>query len=98
MRQRQVDIAREHRWYWLRARLVALAEEVMMASSPKPTETQLRQHALDRALTDAVVNRVAQGIGDDMYDPNPGELADGILNVAKKFTEYLSVDPDVVEG
>lgn len=60
-----------------------------MASAPKPTKAQLRQHALDRALVEAVVHRVAAGIGDEVYDPKPEELAEGIVKVAKAFEEYL---------
>lgn len=61
-----------------------------MATTPRPTKTQLRQHALDRALTDAVVNRVANGItGDEMEDPKPEVLAQGITTVAEHFAEWL---------
>jgi hypothetical protein len=59
-----------------------------MASIPKPTETQLRQHALDRALQPDIVQGLnAQLLGNGNMEPKA--LADGILDIAGKFTEYL---------
>lgn len=81
----------DERRAYVRARLVALAEEVMMASTPQPTERQLRQHALDRALTDGVTGALLSML--IMSDPNgrcnPEQFSDAVTKVADKFVEYL---------
>lgn len=62
-----------------------------MASTPKPTERQLRQHALDRALTDGVTGALLSML--IMSDPNgrcnPEQFSDAVTKVADKFVEYL---------
>lgn len=75
---------------YVRARLVALAEEVMMVSSPQPTERQLRQHALDRAVTDGMVGAVQSVLimrGGDL--PTVERMAKAVTEVADVFVDYL---------
>jgi hypothetical protein len=64
---------------------------------PKPTELQLRQHALDRAVTDGIVHAVGQEII-DYLDPSQGvdggtlyaeALAKAVTKAADVFVEYL---------
>jgi hypothetical protein len=74
----------------IRARLVALAEEVNMISQQKPTEAQLRQHALDRALQPDIV----QGLNNPLAvygqeNLTPDGWARAITLVADVFVEYL---------
>jgi hypothetical protein len=81
----------------IRARLVALAEEVKMISQQKPTEAQLRQHALDRALTDGMVGAVHSSlmmtsqskVGELMEFADPATLAKAVTEVADVFVAYL---------
>jgi hypothetical protein len=80
---------------YVRARLVALAEEVHMVTRQKPTEDQLRQAALDRAVQEGVVNGVYAGMLDpgNMTGPDTAALAAGITKVADVFADYLRGGP-----
>lgn len=51
--------------------------------SPSPTPTQLRQHALDRALQPDVVQALSR------YNPSSASIEHRVVDVAKAFEEYL---------
>jgi hypothetical protein len=78
----------------IRVRLVALAEEVNMVSSPNPTLQQLRQHALDRAVTDGMVGAIHSSLmmtsqSNLMEFADPATLAKAVTEVADVFVAYL---------
>lgn len=68
-----------------------------MVSQQKPTEAQLRQHALDRAVTDGMVGAIHSSlmmtsqskVGELMEFADPATLAQAITQVADVFVEYL---------
>jgi hypothetical protein len=92
-----VPVTREDMRAYIRARLVALAEEVKMVSQQKPTEAQLRQHALDRAVTDGMVGAIHSSlmmtsqskVGELTEFADPATLAKAVTEVADVFVKYL---------
>lgn len=58
-----------------------------MAQMPGPTKTQLRQHALDRALIDPIVHNLSSRAN------TPEKLAKDVLTVAAAFADWLGEDP-----
>jgi hypothetical protein len=62
-----------------------------MATMPKPTKLQIRQHALDRALQPDVVQALARWC-EDSTSGRFEALGDRILAMSSKFETYLSED------